>query len=153
MKVTVEFNLKDEALRKVMEVFSCLDTKDGQTEPVESVQQEQNPPVPSQTSAPIQPAPVQTAVPVQQTTGQIVQTPAPVQTVAPTVPPQTSVPTQTVSYTMEQLARAATQLVDAKGQQVILDLLGRFQVATLTELPTEQYGAFATELRTMGAKI
>ena len=54
---------------------------------------------------------------------------------------------------MEQLAVAATQLVDAGRREELVQLLRQFGVEALTQLPKEQYGAFATALRQMGAKI
>ena len=54
---------------------------------------------------------------------------------------------------MDQLAVAATQLVD-KGQRLeLVKLLHSFGVPALTELPKELYGNFATQLRAMGAKL
>lgn len=67
---------------------------------------------------------------------------------------QTStVPTSSQAYTMEQLAVAATQLVDAGRRSELVSLLQTFGVQALTALPKEQYGAFATQLRVLGAKI
>lgn len=63
------------------------------------------------------------------------------------------VPTAAQSYSMEQLAVAATQLVDAGRRMELVQLLGAFGVQALTSLPKEQYGAFATQLRALGAKI
>lgn len=76
----------------------------------------------------------------------------PVQQPAPQQQPQT-VPTSAPSYTMDQLAVAATQLMDAGRQQDLLNLLSSFGAQSLMALPKEQYGAFATKLREMGAKI
>lgn len=64
-----------------------------------------------------------------------------------------AVPTSTQAYTMEQLAVAATQIVDAGRRTELVGLLNSFGVQALTALPKEQYGAFATQLRTLGAKI
>jgi hypothetical protein len=65
----------------------------------------------------------------------------------------TQVPTTTQTYTLDQLAVAATQLVDAGRREELVGLLASFGVQALTALPKEQYGAFATQLRAMGAKI
>jgi hypothetical protein len=54
---------------------------------------------------------------------------------------------------MDQLAVAATQLMDAGRQPELVSLLSSFGVPSLMALPKEQYGAFATKLREMGAKI
>ena len=83
-------------------------------------------------------------------------TPIPVAQPTPTPEPQTpvvAVPTAAPTYTMEQLAVAATQLVDAGRREELVQLLQQFGVQALTALPKEQYGAFATALRQMGAKV
>jgi len=64
-----------------------------------------------------------------------------------------TVPTTAQTYTMEQLAVAATQLVDAGRRGELVNLLAAFGVQALTALPKEQYGNFATQLRAMGARI
>ena len=69
------------------------------------------------------------------------------------VVPAPVVPTTAQTYTMEQLAVAGTQLVDAGRRQELIGLLGSFGVQALTTLPKESYGAFATQLRAMGAKL
>ncbi|MED1850319.1 hypothetical protein P4V33_01505 [Brevibacillus borstelensis] len=71
---------------------------------------------------------------------------------APTQAP-TGVPTAAQTYTLDQLAVAATQLVDAGRQAEVVQLLASFGVQALTALPKEHYGAFATQLRAMGAKL
>lgn len=68
-------------------------------------------------------------------------------------PSTNQVPTTAPTYQMDDLARAAAQLMDAGKQQELLGLLAKFNVQSLTQLPQEQYGAFATELRQMGAKL
>jgi hypothetical protein len=70
---------------------------------------------------------------------------------APTEAP--TVPTSAQAYTMEQLAVAATQIVDAGRRTELVGLLSSFGVQALTALPKEQYGIFATQLRALGAKI
>ncbi len=120
-------------------------------ENVQPVQTNHVPPVeqPKQPEAPIQAVtqqPVPTATPAVQE-----QTQQPPQA-APVAPPQ-AVPTATTSYSMDQLAVAATQLVDAGRRDELIQLLSSFGVQALTALPKEQYGAFATKLREMGAKI
>jgi cytoskeletal protein RodZ len=65
----------------------------------------------------------------------------------------TAVPTSTQTYTMELLAVAATRLVDAGRRSELVSLLQTFGVQALTALPKEHYGAFATQLRALGAKL
>lgn len=94
------------------------------------------------TAAPAMPAP---AIPVAQ--------PMMTQGATALAPAVAVVPTAAQSYSMEQLAVAATQLVDAGRRMELVQLLGAFGVQALTSLPKEQYGAFATQLRALGAKI
>lgn len=95
----------------------------------------------------VQPVPVQ-AVPVQQSAP--VQQPVPV---AQPAPAAGAVPTAAPSYTPDELARAAMTLMDSGKQGELISLLGQFGVNALPDLPPEQYGAFATALRGMGAQI
>ncbi|SCL87943.1 hypothetical protein [Sporanaerobacter sp. PP17-6a] len=81
-----------------------------------------------------------------------IATQQPVQQPVQPIQPE-NIPIQTISYTMEQLAVAATQLMDAGKRNELIGLLGQFGVQALTALPKKQYGAFATKLREMGAKI
>jgi hypothetical protein len=56
-------------------------------------------------------------------------------------------------YTLDQLSVAGTALVDAGRIADLQALLTKYQIPALTQLPKEYYGAFATDLRAMGAKI
>lgn len=96
-------------------------------------------------SQPLQPAAPAVTAPV--IPAQVPTTPAPVAppAAAPTAPPPT--------YAFDDLARAASTLMDAGKQQDLIGLLGGFGVQALTQLPKERYGEFATALRGLGAKI
>lgn len=59
----------------------------------------------------------------------------------------------TPSYTFDDLARAAAQLMDAGKRQQLLDLLNKFEIQSMQQLPKEGYGEFATALRQIGARI
>lgn len=99
------------------------------------------------TAAPVAaPSPSPTPVTNAPTVGQT--SAAPGNTPAPTVP-VTGAPT----YTLDQISRAGASLVDAGKMQQLLELLGRYGVQAVTQLQPEQYGAFATELRALGAQI
>lgn len=63
------------------------------------------------------------------------------------------VPTTAHEYTIEQLAIAGTQLVDAGKRDDLVKLLNSFNVQALTMLPKERFGEFAIQLRSMGVKI
>ena len=94
-------------------------------------------------TVPVQQPQVQQQAPVQQT---------PIQHQPVQQQPQT-VPTTAPGYTMDQLAVAATQLMDAGRQQELLALLASFGAPSLMALPKEQYGNFATQLRGLGANL
>jgi len=74
-------------------------------------------------------------------------------TAAPPEPPAAPLPTTAPTYTQEQIALAAAQIMDAGRQADLIALLGQFGVQAVTQLRAEQYGAFATSLRSMGARI
>ena len=73
----------------------------------------------------------------------------------PTAPvtPAPAVPTSTHTYTPDELAKAAMPLMDAGKQQELIGLVHQFGASSIPELRPEQYGAFATALRGMGAQI
>jgi len=71
--------------------------------------------------------------------------------VVPTATP--TVPTAPPQYTLEMIARAGTALVDAGKMDALCNLLAKYQVEALTALDSSQYGAFATDLRALGAQI
>lgn len=110
------------------------------------------PVTPTQTPAPAPAAPVVAPSP----------SPTPV-TNAPTAGPTSAAPGNTPApavpvagaptYTLDQISRAGASLVDAGKMQQLLELLGRYGVQAVTQLKPEQYGAFATELRGLGAQI
>ena len=113
---------------------------------------------------PFKDSPVQQTQLPTQTIQQTVQT-APVQTVqtAPTETVQQTVPTQQTvqtvvpvaekAYTLEDLQRASSTLVQAGKIQLLQGLLQEFNSLALTTLPVDQYGAFALRLRELGAAI
>ena len=88
---------------------------------------------------PVQPVQTVQSVPVQQ----------PVQTQLV----QTAVPVAEKTYTLEDLQRASSTLVQAGKIQLLQGLLQEFNSLALTTLPVEQYGAFALRLRELGAAI
>lgn len=80
---------------------------------------------------------------------------APAAPTAPVAPaaPAAPVPTTQVSYKPDDLARAAMSLMDSGRQPDLISLLGQFGVVSIPDLRPEQYGAFATALRGLGAQI
>lgn len=65
-------------------------------------------------------------------------------TVAPTAPVK--------EYKLEELQAAMQPFINTKLKE-LQELLAKFQVVSLVDLPKEQYSAFAEELRTLGATI
>lgn len=102
------------------------------------------PAVPAPQPIPTTPVPQIPAAPVPQIPA------APVQQTAPAPQP---VPTSAKTYTTDELSRAAMGLMDAGRQNDLIGLLQQFGVRSLPDLPQEQYGAFATALRGLGAQI
>lgn len=101
-------------------------------------------------------APVQPVVPITPAPQPVYTAPAaPVQQPAYTAPPAAPVPVPTTapSYTLDDLTRAAIPLMDSGKQPALLQLLKDFGVEALPALQPEQYGAFATALRGLGAQI
>lgn len=134
------------------------------TTPQESIQQTTTPQAPIQQATTPNPVPVKMPDNLSPAVNQFIgqQPPAPSvqapQPVAPTVPTQQApvqapVQTQIPTYTQQDLALAATQLMDSGKQADVLNLIASFGVQALTQLPQEQFGNFATALRTLGAKI
>lgn len=73
---------------------------------------------------------------------------------APAAAPAPAVPvTAAPAYTVDQLSQAGAALVDAGKMDALLGLLSKYAVQAITQLPPEQYGAFATDLRGLGARI
>lgn len=123
-------------------------------------------PVAAPVAAPVTPAPVPpvtmppaTVVPTQPTPAPVATpTPAPApvapaQTVAPTNPAPAVPVTTAPTYTLDQIAKAGASLVDAGKMEQLLALLAKYGVQAVTQLQPDQYGVFATELRTLGAQL
>ena len=73
---------------------------------------------------------------------------------APAAAPAPAVPvTAAPAYTVDQLSQAGAALVDAGKMDALMGLLSKYAVQAITQLPSEQYGAFATDLRGLGARI
>lgn len=113
-------------------------------------------------NAPVVPAAPATPAPVPV---QAAPTPAPTPVAAP-VPaappvapmptaaaPAPAVPVTAPTYTLDQIAKAGANLVDAGKMEQLLALLTKYGVQAVTQLTPDQYGAFATELRALGAQI
>ena len=92
-------------------------------------------PAPAVTPAPA-PAPAPVHAPV---------TPAPAPAPVPVAPAPT--------YSRDQIMTAGAALIDAGKINELMGLLNSFGVQAVTQLKQDQLGAFATELRKLGAQI
>lgn len=94
-----------------------------------------------------QPAPV--APPVVPTSVSVPTTPGPQQ--VPTTP---AVPVAPVKeYTLEEIQVALQPLMDAGRTNEIVGLMQKYKVASLPELPKDQFPNLVVDLRNMGARI
>lgn len=111
-------------------------------------------------TAPVVPATVQ-APPVAPVTQPTTVAPvAPTSAPAPTTPvPQQETPTPAVpvapvkEYTLEEIQVALQPIMDAGRTNEIVGLMQKYKVASLPELPKEQFPNLVVDLRNMGARI
>lgn len=108
-------------------------------------------------TAPVVPATVQAppVAPVAQPTpvAPVVPTSAPLQA-HPDPVPAPAVPVAPVKeYTLEEIQVALQPLMDAGRTNEIVGLMQKYKVASLPELPKEQFPNLVVDLRNMGARI
>lgn len=156
----LEMKIKIEADAAVLKAIDKLTTALEKNAVNISVSQD-TPVAPVATPAPVPPVTVPPAsvVPTQPTPAPVATpTPAP----APAAPAQTAAPTNPApavpvttapTYTLDQIAKAGASLVDAGKMEQLLALLAKYGVQAVTQLQPDQYGVFATELRTLGAQL
>lgn len=83
-----------------------------------------------------------------------VPTPTPVQMPVAQTAPAPAVPVASApTYTLDQIATAGAALVNAGKMEQLLALLSKYGIQAITQLKAEQFGAFVTELRGLGAQI
>lgn len=96
--------------------------------------------------APATPAPAVTPAPA--------PAPAPVQAPVTPAPAPAPVPVAPApTYNRNQIMTAGAALIDAGKINELMGLLNSFGVQAVTQLKQDQLGAFATELRKLGAQI
>lgn len=149
----LEMKIKIEADAAVLKAIDKLTTALEKNAVNISVSQDTPAPVPPVTMPPATVVPTQpTPAPVATST----PAPAPValaQTAAPTNPAPAVPVTTAPTYTLDQIAKAGASLVDAGKMEQLLALLAKYGVQAVTQLQPDQYGVFATELRTLGAQL
>lgn len=130
-----------EELKTFLNYSNIPTTKEPPTAPVVPATV-QAPPV-----APVaQPAPVAPVVP---TSVAVPTTPEPMQ-----APPTPAVPVAPVKeYTLEEIQVALQPLMDAGRTNEIVGLMQKYKVASLPELPKDQFPSLVVDLRNMGARI
>ena len=96
------------------------------------------------------PAPAPVSAPAMPTTSAPVGTTNPAPTAAPVVPLS-----QGPTYTLAQIAKAGADLISQNPGLMpqVNALLAQYGVQAVTDVKPEHYGAFATALRGLGAKI
>ena len=148
MQVTITFDTAkstpDEIIRELQALFAVP-----LQEPIPGqVHMDELPSHSTTDQAPSAPAVQTVAAPTATINGSVPEVPDGAIPEAPVVPTQ-----QTPAYTLEQLAVAATPLMDSGKGDALVALLHQFGVDSLVALPAEQYGAFAADLRGLGAKL
>ena len=128
LNVTVKLTCDEYMTKLITAVLDSLDAIDGARKQEATPEPAAAAPVPTPTPAPAPVAPV----------------PAP----APAVP---VAPART--YTIDELMAAAAQLMDAGKIAQLQALLPKYNIPSFSALKPEQYGAFATDLRSMGARL
>lgn len=147
MTMTVTFDNFDEMVDFARGLTGQVHGTVAHPDPVQEPAQTVAPAAPV-TAVPVTPAP---AAPAAAPTAPVAPAAVPTAPVAPVAP--TAVPTSTHTYTPDELAKAAMPLMDSGKQQELIGLVHQFGASSIPELRPEQYGAFATALRGMGAQI
>lgn len=80
--------------------------------------------------------------------------PVPVQAPAAAPAPVTTVvPTTVKKYTLAELQAACAPLMDMGKMAELQNLMAKYNVIALNDIPEERYGELATDLRVMGARL
>ena len=93
-----------------------------------------------------------------QAAGAQVNAPASVSVQAPAAAPApapvaTVVPTTVKKYTLAELQAACAPLMDMGKMAELQNLMAKYNVIALNDIPEERYGELATDLRAMGARL
>ncbi len=150
MTMTVTFNSFDEMMDFARSLTGQVHGTAVQPAPVREPSQTA---VPTAPVAPAASVPTASAAPVPTAPAAPGAVPSAPVTPAPVAQATATVPTSTHTYTPDELAKAAMPLMDAGKQQELIGLVHQFGASSIPELRPEQYGAFATALRGMGAQI
>lgn len=72
-------------------------------------------------------------------------------TAPPAAPPVPTAPAP--EYTIEELQTACSPLMDANNMEALRGVLAKYGAASLYDIPAEQRGALAADLRALGARL
>ena len=139
----LEINVTVKAPELTAAIAALANAMGGAAFPAPTAAQAQ--PAPEAPIKPVTPTPPP-AAPAQEQAAVTSPAPAPVQ---PPVVPVAAAP----AYTRDQIMTAGAALIDAGKINELMGLLNAFGVQAVTQLKQEQLGAFATELRKLGAQI
>lgn len=152
MKIRIEAdNAVVAAIKDLTDVLNKLSlTADQECTLVLPINTKQTPKTEPETHAPsaVPIAPAVSATPAVPVTPPATQAPA-----AQPAPEAPAIPTAAPQYTLEMISAAGSALIDAGKMDRLLALLGKCGVDNLTALKPDQYGAMATDLRALGARI
>lgn len=102
-------------------------------------------------AAPVESRPLQpVSEPAQVTMQQPAAQPVPIQHPAPAAAVPTAAPKQ---YTLPEIQAACGPLMDAGKMNELAEVIKSFGVASLMELPADQYGNLVIKLRALGARL
>ena len=77
---------------------------------------------------------------------------APTAPTVPTAPAPVAAPTAEISYTRDELIKAAMPLVDMRLSD-LQALMSKYGIATINDLQESQFGTFAADIRALGGAI
>lgn len=144
LKIAFEFQSMQEA---AVAIQAMIAAQNAGTVPAAQAAAQPTAPAPGPVTPVAPPAPAQAAEP---TLAHVAASaPDPVPTAPPAAVPVAAAPT----ITREQIMTAGAALIDAGKMSELMGLLNRFGVQAVTQLKQEQIGAFATDLRKLGARI
>lgn len=81
------------------------------------------------------------------------QNPSAMSTDATTNVPAVQSPSERKSYTLDDISKAGVALIDHGKMMQLCDLLERYGVHAITQLPAECYPAFVADLKALGARL
>lgn len=154
LNINIKLTCDDYMVRLVDTVVRSLDAIDGAVAPVVKAPETKPASAPAPAAQPQQVAPK--AASVQQTGALFPPAPAaqPAAQPAPAPQPAPVVPTAPArTYSLNDLLTAAAPLMDQGKFQELSALTAKYGVKSFTDIPEDQYGNVAVDLRALGAAL